>query len=248
MLTDHRRAFGWSVVLLVACVGALLLVGRHPTDLAPETTAPFVGRLDASLWDAMGDLRLAPLTAVFTFLSVIGGGLVTIPLRVVATVILGLHRRWRAFSAFTLTWATSEIVLRVLKLTFDRGRPPGSLVETTSSSFPSGHATAGAATAVALVLAFLPEGRRRRRWEWTAVAFAFAMAISRVYLRAHWFSDVVAGTLLGSGIAVFWFAALTEFRDVWRRRHGLPSQPEMGDPLVPEEPRSDLRGSAGAAP
>ena len=232
MLTDHRRAFLWSVALLLTTVGMLLLVGPSSGGLAPATAAPFVGDVDATVWSGMAEIRFAPLTSLFHALNIIGSGLLTIPIRVVASVILALHRRWRAFTAFVLTWATSEIAVRLLKELFDRGRPPGSLVDTSGPSFPSGHAVAGAATAIALVLAFLPEGPRRRRWEWAAAAFAFTMALSRVYLRAHWFSDVVAGTLLGSGIAIFWFAALTSFRDVWRRRHGLPPQREMGDPSV----------------
>ena len=77
-------------------------------------------------------------------------------------------------------------------------------------SFPSGHATAAAATAVALVLAFLPAGASRRKWEWLAAVFAFVMAFSRVYLHAHWFSDVVAGVLLGAGIAIGAFALVNE--------------------------------------
>ncbi|MGH7541454.1 MAG: phosphatase PAP2 family protein [Gemmatimonadota bacterium] len=234
MLTDHRRAFTWSLLLLVASVGALFLVGRQAPELAPETSVGAVGQLDASMWRWMGDIRFSPLTTVFHVLNVVGGGLVTIPLRAIGSVTLAIHRRWRALTAFLLTWATSEGTLWALKSYFDRGRPPGGLVETTSSSFPSGHAVAAAATAVAIVLAFLPEGKRRRRWEWTAAIFAFVMAFSRVYLRAHWFSDVVAGTLLGAGIAIFWFAALTEFRDIWRRRHGLPPQRELGDPIVTE--------------
>ncbi len=60
------------------------------------------------------------------------------------------------------------------------------------------------------MLAFLPAGPKRRKWEWIAVAFAFVMAFSRVYLHAHWFSDVVAGVLLGSGIALGSFAVVNE--------------------------------------
>jgi undecaprenyl-diphosphatase len=96
-----------------------------------------------------------------------------------------------------LTWAASELVLTWLKTWFHRGRPPGALVETVGYSFPSGHAVAGAATAVALVLAFMPAGHERRVWEWIAAAFAFVMAFSRVY-RPRTGSDMVAGVLLGS--------------------------------------------------
>jgi len=140
----------------------------------------------------------------------VGGGMVTIPLRAAASLVLLARRRWRRASAFILTWAASELVLTFLKDWFHRGRPASGLVDVMGFSFPSGHATAAAATGVALVLAFLPAGPRRRKWEWIAALFAFVMAFSRVYLRAHWFSDVVAGVLLGAGIAVGAAALATE--------------------------------------
>ena len=212
MLRRHRRAFLWSVALLLGAVGTLFLVGKHPTAAAPMTTIPVIGRIDEAVYDWVERIRVAPLTWLFVGLNLIGSGLVTIPLRAAVLVILAVRRRWHAFVAFALTWASAEVALWYLKRWFDRGRPPEELVETVGASFPSGHAVAGAATAVALVLAsFLPT-QERRRWEWIAVGFSFLMAFSRVYLRAHWLSDVVAGVLLGSGIAIFWFAALTELR------------------------------------
>ena len=105
-----------------------------------------------------------------------------------------------AFSAFVLTWVASEALLTWFKSYFHRGRPPGALVETVGFSFPSGHAVAGAALAIAIVLVFLPPGPRRRKWELAAVGFTFVMALSRVYLSAHWFSDVVTGVLLGTAM------------------------------------------------
>jgi membrane-associated phospholipid phosphatase len=66
------------------------------------------------------------------------------------------------------------------------------------------------------------------------------MAFSRVYLSAHWFSDVVAGTLLGAGIAIFWAAAVTEIRDVWFRREGRPVPSDRAEP----EPEELLRESS----
>jgi undecaprenyl-diphosphatase len=194
----------------------LVAVGRHPTNAAPLTTVPFVGEFDLTLYRWMDDIRATPLTWLFRVLNVLGGGIVTIPIRIVASTILAIRRRWRALAAFLLTWAASELILSGLKSWFHRGRPPGPLVETVGYSFPSGHAVAGAALAVALVLAFMPAGHERRVWEWIAAGFAFVMAFSRVYLAAHWFSDVVAGVLLGAGVAIGSAALVTEIRDLVR--------------------------------
>jgi membrane-associated phospholipid phosphatase len=210
MLTNHRRAFWYSLLLLASLVFVLAAVGRHPAATAPRTTLPFFGRFDRSIYAAVDDIRVTPLTWLFRFLNVVGGGVVTIPLRAAASIVLLARRRWRRGSAFLLTWASSELVLTFLKDWFHRGRPTTGLVDVVGFSFPSGHATAAAATAVALVLAFFPAGPRRRKWEWIAALFAFVMAFSRVYLRVHWFSDVVAGVLLGAGIAVGAAALATE--------------------------------------
>jgi membrane-associated phospholipid phosphatase len=238
VLTNHRRALWYALGLLAACVLALVAVGRHaPGASATLTTFPVVGRFDASMYRWMDDIRVGPLTLLFRFLNVAGGGIVTIPLRVVVSAYLVLRRWWRNASAFILTWIVSEIALTVLKGYFHRARPPQSLVDTSGFSFPSGHAVAGAAVAVGIVLALFPAGERRR-WEWVAAGFAFVMAFSRVYLNAHWFSDVAAGVLLGSGIAIGSAVLVTEIRDIALRRQGvtlteqLAEDPEAAQPPV----------------
>jgi membrane-associated phospholipid phosphatase len=223
VLIDHRRAFLYALALLAALAFIGLAVGRHPPEVAPHTTIGSVGRFDLKVYRWMDDIRNTPLTWLFRFLNVVGSGIVTIPVRAVASIVLAVRRRWRAFGAFVVTWAGSELLQTFLKSWFHRGRPPGALVVTKGFSFPSGHAVAGAATAVALVLAFFPPGDRRRKWEWIAIGFAFVMAFSRVYLYAHWFSDVVAGVLLGFGIAIGAAALATEVRDLALRGRQEPA-------------------------
>jgi undecaprenyl-diphosphatase len=221
LLTDHRRAFWYSLLLLGSLAFVLVGVGRHPPAIAPHTTIPFLGRIDQRVYDRMQSVRFSVLSGLFRSLNVVGGGLVTIPVRIAASLVLALRRQWRRFGAFVLTWAASELALTLLKTFFHRGRPPHPLVATVGFSFPSGHAVAGAATAVALVLAFFQPGPRRRKWEWIAVAFSFLMAFSRVYLNAHWFFDVVSGVLLGAGIALGAAALSTEIAHTYLRRHGV---------------------------
>ncbi len=218
MLTNHRRAIGWSAVLLGAMIFVFAAVGRHPPELAPKTNLPFVGEFDLSVYHWMDDIRNGVLTLLARFLSVLGGGAVTIPLRITVSIWLAFRRRWRAFATWVITWAAAELILSAAKTFFHRGRPPFPLVGVKGFSFPSGHAVAGAATAVALVLVLLAAGPARRRWEFVAIGFAFVMALSRVYLSAHWFSDVVAGVLLGAGVALGSAGLVTEVRDVALRR------------------------------
>jgi undecaprenyl-diphosphatase len=225
VLTDHRRAIWVSVGLLAALVFMFVAVGRHPESAAPVTTLPFIGEWDLVVYEAMIDIRNDPLTALALVLNVLGGGIVTIPLRALVAIWLGLQRRWRAFATWVLTWLVAELVTALAKGFFHRGRPFEPIVDVVGYSFPSGHAVAGAATAVALVLVLLPPGPERRRWEITAVGFAFVMAFSRVYLRAHWLSDVAAGVLLGAGVALGCAGLVTEVRDVFLRRRAPAEQP-----------------------
>ena len=232
LLASHRRSLLYALALLGALVLVFAAVGRHPGAPGTTTTWPPIGRFDATMYRGMERIRDAPLTWIAKVLNVVGGGVVTIPLRLVIAGYLLIRRRWRAFSAWILTWLLAEVLLTLTKAWLMRTRPPNPIVITKGYSFPSGHAVAAAATAVALVLVLLPLGPRRRKWEVVAVLFAFVMAMSRVYLNAHWFSDVVAGVLLGTGIALGSAALVTEIRDLVASRGSAPS----GEPATPTAP------------
>lgn len=218
MLLNHRRAGRIALVLVSA--GALMLVA-----VAWSPTFSAVQEVDDAWRSLMIDLRVSPLVWVAKVLAFVGSPWINWPLRVAAGVLLAIRRRWVQLTAFALAVVTSEALIGPLKVLYERPRPPASVVATHGFSFPSGHAVAGAVTAVGLVLVLLPPGPRRWAWEVRAAVYASLMALSRTYLGVHWLSDVVTGGLLGVGVAVGWPALLQEIRDVRlpRRRARSPS-------------------------
>jgi undecaprenyl-diphosphatase len=227
-LTNHRRALLYSFLLLAAMAAIFIGVGKHPGEPGVETTWAWIGRFDGHVYDWIQHHRYSVVTSISKVLNFIGGGVVTIPLRIIVALYLAIRRRWRYFAAWVVTWAVAEIALTEAKAYFERTRPPLPLVVTSGFSFPSGHAVATASIAVALVLALMHAGPKRRKWEVLAAAAAFVMALSRVYLNAHWFSDTVAGVLLGAGIALGATALISEILHL----AGKGSEVEV-DPVAP---------------
>jgi undecaprenyl-diphosphatase len=77
------------------------------------------------------------------------------------------------------------------------------------AGFPSDHATASFAIAVAILL-------RSRRWGYVTLAMATVLCVGRVAMGVHYPSDVIAGAALGSAVALALYAT-----PVRRPLHGL---------------------------
>jgi undecaprenyl-diphosphatase len=84
----------------------------------------------------------------------------------------------------------------------DRPRPPDPLVHTTGQSYPSAHAANAVgwlALAIALTVVIPTRGGRIVAITGGALLAVF-VGLSRIYLRAHYFSDVLAGEALAAAM------------------------------------------------
>ena len=209
LLHDHPIALRIAIGLWI--LSALLFIA-----LAIPALADTVQIVDDGIHRWVVENEWAPAVAAAEFLDLIGRWPVTWPIMIAVAAWLAWRRRWEAFFSWMVAMTVSQLLIGPVKELYERARPPLSLVETTGWSFPSGHSVVGATIAVALVIVLVPAGPKRRNLEMLAAAFAVLMALSRVYLRAHWFSDVAAGAALGAAVAIG-AAALFHWLDDRRR-------------------------------
>jgi membrane protein DedA with SNARE-associated domain/membrane-associated phospholipid phosphatase len=150
------------------------------------------------------------------------GSLTAAILLVVASGVVVVWRRERAsaivlVTGLLLTW----VGVHVTKTAVDRPRPARPLIEVDDPSYPSGHA-AYAVTWVAVSVALsraLPNVASRFAFVTVAIVIAAAVGLSRVYLRAHYISDVVGGWSMAS--AIYALCAVTMLVIVYVRNNAL---------------------------
>ncbi|MGW4477133.1 phosphatase PAP2 family protein [Rhodococcus triatomae] len=159
-------------------------------------------------------VRTPWLTDVVTVVTHFGDTIVATAITV--ALVLALLRRNRQVDAVMVggAMASGFLLMSGLKLVFGRDRPPVPvrLVHEFTRSFPSGHAMMSAIL-VCVVGAVLVRvtGRLRPVVIAGLTLWTLAIGLSRVYLAAHWFTDVLAGWLLGVAWAAVWIAGSARF-------------------------------------
>ena len=180
-----------SAVFAALATGVFAADGKHTLALA-----------DQALADA---IRLSvPPAAVQTFalLTRLGDTLTLTILCLVVALALSIHGRRGLAFAWVFAVAGNGLLNAGLKQVFGRARPlrEAGWVSEPGFSFPSGHSS-GAVVAFGM-LAYLALRLLPPRWHLPAVllalTLAFSVAASRLFLRVHFGSDVLAGIASGS--------------------------------------------------
>ena len=108
------------------------------------------------------------------------------------------QRKWLSSLLLVLGLTGGVMLSEGLKAVFERARPPAAMqaVETINASFPSGHALLSTvfylSVAVMLTRAF-PRERFKVFVLGVGILLALLVGLTRIYLGAHWATDVFAG-------------------------------------------------------
>lgn len=204
LLDPERHEARTLALLTVLLVGAAWLffgiledvVSRDPLVLA-----------DSAIYRALQDLRTAPGDAVMIAITELGDTVVVVAVTVIVFLWLAWKRAWRTAAYWLVAIAGASALNTAIKMALHRARP-GDLHYSgwSAFSFPSSHSTINLVLYGFLTFLIAREFRSALRVSVAlgAATLIFLIGFSRLYLGAHWLSDVLGGLAFGSA----WLALL----------------------------------------
>nr|WP_244327755.1 bifunctional DedA family/phosphatase PAP2 family protein [Roseibium sp. RKSG952] len=201
---DHPRSVGMlasALLLLITMPLFFWLIG----EVAPGE--PMV-RADVAILNMFESLRTVIGDKLMIAVTLLGDGIVVAVVTLAVAAYLFARKAWRRAVGFLIAMGSTALFVPIIKLMLHRSRPMDLYSGADAFSFPSGHATLN--TVLFGICAVLIAHDRSR---WTkagvftiAAIFVITIGFSRIYLGAHWMSDVLAGLLFGTAmVAMFAF-------------------------------------------
>lgn len=196
---SHRAI---AVALAFACAAIFLALAHPPWPSWP------LASLDMRVFEVLQSARSPPGDALFGAITQLGDRWFVAGATCVAALALIAAHRVRDACILLVCMALTGYVSTELKAVFERGRP---LAPHNLGSFPSSHAALAAALGISATYLAAMRWRAvaaRRRLIAAGVLVAALVGFTRMYLGAHWLSDVLAGHALGCCAALLVVAAV----------------------------------------
>jgi membrane-associated phospholipid phosphatase len=171
--------------------------------------------LDESVFNYLSQHVTKTNTVAMQWLSFIGSHLFLVPAFLLFFTFIFFRYKSKWYFIKAVTAGVSNLLLMFgLKFFFNRPRPLIPLLkEVPGLSFPSGHAFMSL-TFFGLIIYFVYRDVASKWIKWTVISFLiliiFLVGLSRVYLRVHYSSDVIAGFCFGILSLVILFLMLRQ--------------------------------------
>ncbi|MDE2463783.1 MAG: VTT domain-containing protein [Alphaproteobacteria bacterium] len=185
----------------LALLGALLVASLWAfMGIVQDVIAgdPLV-RADVAVFQLLQGLRTGWIDRIVVAITELGDATVLLAVTFATLCWFAWRRNWRAVIYEVAAVGVASLFSILVKLTMHQSRPSIGYGGLDFFSFPSGHTTAS--TALFAFLAIIVAWEVRRRWQLAVTAGAGLLvgtiAFSRVYLGAHWLSDILAGITFG---------------------------------------------------
>lgn len=168
--------------------------------------------IDQIISNSMSTIQSPSLTELMIFITNIGDKYTIAFFSILLLSFLLYKKEYLKMKIFTIAITLGVILSQGLKYLILRPRPISQLITETGYSFPSGHATIAMVFFGMLIYLFKDEIKNEsKRYLFIVVNILLILDISfsRIYLNVHYFSDVLAGLVLG---LISIFTAIKIFR------------------------------------
>ena len=188
--------FKWILVAILTIIFILLWLG---------TITGVTDEIDNLIYKSVESIRSDFLTVVLIGITELGGVVGLFLILLITVIVLCKKNRVKEATAITLNLIISTFTYVILKNIFQRERPVTGniLIDEVGFSFPSGHTTNNVAFyffAIYLVCINVKNKKVRNISCVILAIIPILIAFSRIYLRVHYPTDVIAGFCLGKVI------------------------------------------------
>lgn len=197
------------------CVAALSFVALLAAGV--QYGARFVS-LDLMVVRETNAVAIDDVTRWMLDASSLGGTTVALSVTVLAAIGLMVTRHWHAAVAVIVSVLSTQIIVHLIKVQVERNRPPAdaSHVDAHGYSFPSAHSATSMALYGMLALFAISHlhGRARHIACGAMGTVIVLVGATRIYLGAHFPTDVIAGWIVGGVITLAIWRLAQHLRDL----------------------------------
>jgi membrane-associated phospholipid phosphatase len=192
----RRRDFrGLILIILVSFIGLGTLVKLHPSNDIDLSITHFIQQINAPWFDL--------IMRTFTLLGNAVPAIITV---IILVAVLFILKRKKESLLLLISSAGASLISAIAKTIVARPRPDPNVIHqigiySKSDSFPSGHVLVLMGIygcLFYLVFTRLKKGLLRIVLIDIFLIILFLIGISRIYLGAHWFSDVLGSYFIGT--------------------------------------------------
>jgi undecaprenyl-diphosphatase len=169
-----------------------------------QSMLSFMG-IDLLFHDWMQAIESSWLTHFSEFIAVITEPIVLLVVSLIIGLLVYFYGSKKKGLFFPIMILITGVLIKVSKWSFQRARPLDSLILEIGYSLPSGHATAALVFFSLVGYLFWKKGLASKIF---LPLMVLLIGFTRLYLRVHWLTDVLAGYVLGAvillgGISVY---------------------------------------------
>lgn len=196
---EHKYGLYLTIGILITLFFVYLFFGIVQDYIGQEKLVQF----DLRVINLFSTLRTEKLNHQALFITYLAKGEIITTGVIIFSLILILIKKWRFLITLLISVVGGELFVWIIKNIVNRPRPPltNALVTETTYSFPSGHTFVAIAFYGLLVYLIIQSERNKFL---KIISFLVGLSIillvglSRIYLGAHWPSDVLASFVAGA--------------------------------------------------